>query len=141
VLPDSLGGDTMRISFFALFLVMPVLAQASPQTADQPASAHWVDEMLAVFTHCATSTLHDRKELESVTGPTIINMRISKGSIADVSASASSGNPDLDARAIACVSNLPPELLKEIPDGQKFTFPLFWIASYLVTPGSPASHQ
>jgi hypothetical protein len=55
-----------------------------------------------------------------------LGMQLSHGLITDVVVLRSSGNPEVDKRAVDCLRNHPPEWLKEIADDRKFVIPLDW---------------
>jgi len=98
---------------------------------DSPAKDAAVGAALSVFrtalSDCMrTPPLPSPDDLDRAESPTTLEVSISDGAITTVTTKSSSGNPALDARALACFTNLPHDATKNLPDADKASIPIAW---------------
>lgn len=80
----------------------------------------------AATRRCVNSQPISKGDLDLAVRPTIVRIQFAQGTVASVSAVASSGNPDLDQRIVVCYQNLDPELAATVVGDQKMLIPVDW---------------
>jgi TonB family protein len=91
------------------------------QTPSDPATVSLFDATMP----CMKTPPLTFDDLKRAPYSTVLRIRIAKGKLAKVAVAASSGNPELDQRALACYEDLPTDFTLDIADEEEL-IPVVW---------------